>query len=187
MKKWIAYSLVLCLLFCFSACASSQETYSLNEQGLPVISANLRDKLNNVLNECRDDFLHTDQGLKTWGTAEALDAWYTALLAHVYTSDGHDYIRYYGNFDGYDIIFYDLHVQTMVYGAKVIVGGYVFDWGTDFAIVGHKNGVVHDLKELYQNGEISKTSLEKILDYHKLYEGIFEKIAEETHVNNNLT
>ena len=167
MKKWIVFSLVLCLLFCLSACISS---YQLNEQGLPVISSSLRNKLNQVLKEYDAVYFDgfSDHVYNAWGTAEAVNAWCTARTAGKLAKGGNNRIRYYGNFNGYDIVFYE-YVRPLTYMDAKSVGDYIFIHGWSFAIVGHKDGVVYELEELYNNGEISDEALTEIYHYHELY------------------
>ena len=131
----------------------SKETYLFNDQGLPIISDNLRSKINKALKEYDDmmSFFNTED---TWGTAEKFER-----------------IRYYGTFEGYDIVFYDMDAQIAVTGS-VKVGDYIFSYRKRFAIVGHKGGVVYDLVELYNKGEISAESVAKMYQYHLLHEAL---------------
>ena len=166
MKRWIIFAIVLCLLFGLSACAS----YTLNEHGLPVISSNLRNKLNKALKEQRGDFRYTESYLEAWGSEEEYEAYEPGRLQPM--------IRYYGNHEGYDIVIYDNPTVTWDGIGYVIAGGYMFEHGDTPAIVGYKDGVIYDLDELYKNGEISKESMAKIYQYYEAFNEFFRSRAD---------
>ena len=151
MKNRIIFSLVFCLIFCFSACAVSQETYQFNGQGLPIISDNLRSKINTALTE-KDPLMYFWGIENTWGTAEKNEP-----------------IRYYGHFEGYDIVFYHEGKQVCITGGLTIAG-IPFSYSSPFAIVGYKDGILYDLNELYKEGKISIETIRALYQYHQLYD-----------------
>ena len=163
MKKLFAYFLVFCLFFCLSACAGSQgEAYTLNEHGLPVISESLRNKLNSALKE-HDQFGFTETYLDIWGSEEDYEA---AAAGRIGLA-----IRYYGNYDGYDIVFFKNRTPVQI-EAGLQIEEYLFEYGTPFSIIGHKDGVTYGLEELYENGKISKESLGKIYQCHLAFDSL---------------
>ena len=150
MKKWIAFSFVLCLLFSLSACGG----YQVSESGLPALSGWRRSMLNRALKEYDEGFYYTEPYLSSWGQGQV---------------EGYEPIHYYGNFEGYDVVFYRKGPFTIGLPGCIISCGQMFECTSDCVLVGVKDGVVCDLNELYKKGEISRESGAKIHEYYELY------------------
>jgi hypothetical protein len=147
MKRWIAFSLALCMTLSLSACGG----YLLDENGLPVLPGWRRSGLNKALQGYDERLDFPETVMNNWGHGE-----------------GNDWIRYYGTFEGYDIVFY-CWMSAISMPSYIISCGQMFECSNDCVLVGVKDGVVYDLNELYKKGEISRESGAKIHEYHELY------------------
>lgn len=71
--------------------------------------------------------------------------------------------RYYGNFNGYEILF----VPTPMCSVTTIkIAGYHFVYGNVFYLYAYKNGIFHKLENAYESNMISKEDVLKIAELH---------------------
>ena len=76
-------------------------------------------------------------------------------------------MQYYGTFEGY-MIFMDAGNLSAI--SEVSIGGRIFRWGSaSLRLIAYKNGTPYDLRELYNDGDISDTAIDAILQRHKEY------------------
>ena len=93
------------------------------------------------------------------------------LLYHkeVLDWDDDDDFRYYGNYNGYDMFFYDGGLQTQaLWGYEI--GGQNFSHSHSFQIYAYRNEKFYDLNEikaLHLIGIISKKSLAAMAETHR--------------------
>ena len=74
-------------------------------------------------------------------------------------------MQYYGIYHGYVIL---MDAGQLAMTAKVDIGGRIFKWGSaNLILIGYKDGVEYELKNLYEAGEISESDLDTILEEHK--------------------
>lgn len=72
-------------------------------------------------------------------------------------------LRYYGRFDGYDIVF-EYGMLTAI--SSETIAGYEFKNSNSFMLYAIKDGEFHTLRNVYTNGLISKQSVEQIWKIH---------------------
>lgn len=86
-----------------------------------------------------------------------------------YTDDQYRGMRYYGHFEGYEVIFYPTESVTDMF-ASVTIGGYDF-WHSDtFEIYAYRDGKFRTLLDAYDSGDISGDSVAAIYEIHKPFE-----------------
>ena len=78
-------------------------------------------------------------------------------------------MRYYGSYDGYEILFYPTESVTDMF-AELTVGGCSF-WHSDtFEIYAYRDGKFRTLLDAYDSGDISGDSVAAIYEIHKPFE-----------------
>ena len=75
-------------------------------------------------------------------------------------------VRYYGEYNGYHILFDDTGIRMMVYGGTTIAGE-EFEHSTPFDLYAYKDGVFLTLAEAYEQGLISKEQIALIAECHR--------------------
>lgn len=99
--------------------------------------------------------------------------WYAfcgAKLGNWFTQTGEkcvDGVRYYGTYGGYDILFTPGAADA---ASSVVIGDVTITHGKTFQIYAYKDGQFRDLKEVFQQGLISDTDLERIEGIHIFHE-----------------
>ena len=101
--------------------------------------------------------------------AEIENAWYAQYKWCWQDDPDGGYCRYYGKYEGYDIVFV-IPAQlddmlTAVVGTKVIAG-IKFYCGTTFSLYGYRNGKIYEVYELYKAGELSAESIAAAAEIH---------------------
>ena len=77
-------------------------------------------------------------------------------------------MRYYGNENGY-ILLYSRGALPSVH--RVQIGSKSFKSGYSFTLFAYKDGVLYDLKDVYEDGLISLEAVENALKIHQDHEG----------------
>jgi len=90
------------------------------------------------------------------------DAWEQAHQWH-WESRGSRGCRYYGNYDGYDIVFYATNTIT---ATQIVIADITFEYNYAFDLFAYKDDAIYQLKALYKSGEISADSIAKISQMH---------------------
>jgi len=86
---------------------------------------------------------------------------YCGRLSDVTDSPQARGIPYLGLHDGYLTAPY-VALVTMPAYSQVKIGNYAFNATTSFQMIGVRDGVIYNLKDLYEEGKISDTSLAQI-------------------------
>ena len=73
--------------------------------------------------------------------------------------------RYYGTFNGFDIILIE-YVSVVDSGGHMVVAKYVFRHNTSFNLYAYKDGVFYTLNEAYENTLLTRKQIKKIYDIH---------------------
>jgi len=96
--------------------------------------------------------------------AEIEDTWYAQYEWTWYDNGGR--CRYYGTYEGYDLIFHQMgDILLDVVGTKVIAG-IEFYCGNSFNFYGHRDGKIYEVAELYESGALSKESIAAAAEIH---------------------
>ena len=96
--------------------------------------------------------------------AEIENAWYAQYEWTWYDNGGR--CRYYGTYEGYDLIFHQMgDILLDVVGTKVIAG-IEFYCGNSFNFYGHRDGKIYEVAELYESGALSKESIAAAAEIH---------------------
>ena len=86
-------------------------------------------------------------------------------------------VRYYGQYDNYDVFLLIPQDQTMRYG-HICIGAYSFYLPFEGCrIYTHKDGKVGELEDLYAKGVFSDDIIQKILSQHVLYDNDGMKVG----------
>ena len=71
---------------------------------------------------------------------------------------------YYGTYNGYVILFYSGDICIL---HSVTVGTERFDYGNYFTIFAYKDGILHNMKDIYDNGGLTDEQISKIAQHHR--------------------
>ena len=74
-------------------------------------------------------------------------------------------VRYYGDFNGYTIIF-KYYTSTLTSDGLRVIAGYEFRHPQQFQIYAYKDGEFHTLGDAYQNGWLTDGQIEEIYNVH---------------------
>lgn len=80
-------------------------------------------------------------------------------------------LRYYGTYEGYDILFYCGSGMLAAISGKTI-GKSSFSHPQSFSLLAYKDGEFRSLEEIYDEGLISDESVAKAADTHREYSKI---------------
>ena len=94
--------------------------------------------------------------------AELDAAWKESCLWH-WEDAGSRGCRYYGNYDGYDVVFYPTNTLTT---AQIVINEVVFEYNYTFELIAYKDDSVYELKAMFKNGNISADSITEIAHMH---------------------
>ena len=96
--------------------------------------------------------------------AEIEDAWYSRYKWTWHDEGG--LCRYYGTYEGYDIIFNQMGaLQPDVLGTQKIAGIEFFS-GNPFNFYGYRNGKLYEVHELYEQGKLGADSIAAAAEIH---------------------
>lgn len=99
---------------------------------------------------------------------EAAMGWnYYSTDAFWYQNDFRSGLRYYGSFNGYDIMFYD-GGERFFNETIQVVADFAFGSNSTFSLLVHKDGQITNLDETYDSGIISKEAIAVAWEYHNL-------------------
>ena len=149
MKRIALILAVVLLISCLTACNAPSDNNESSEMYSPALmTAEKKAELEHFLTMNVDD----------WYSEKNLEARF----------------RYYGTYDGYDIIFIEsLHNFTHRSQARLIAN-ITFLHIQPFSLCAYKDGNSIDLKEAYNQGLVSKETIEKVAELHQhCYEKIF--------------
>ena len=71
---------------------------------------------------------------------------------------------YYGTYNGYVILFSEGQIDIL---HSVTVGTERFDHGSNFTIFAYKDGILHSMKDIYDNGGLTDEQISKIAQHHR--------------------
>ena len=149
MKKLTLVLAAVLLISCLTACNAPSDSNELTELYSPVL----------LTGEKRTELGQT--------FSMHVDDWYTEK------NPGAKY-RYYGTYEGYDIIFCDAKSNVLHISGIIAIGNRVFLHINTFLLRAYKDGNSIDLKEAYEQGLVSKETIEKVADLHQqCYEKLF--------------
>lgn len=150
--KWTKpIALLLAILCLLSGCTQGPD---LSETGEVSPSQPQNDPLSSKKLEIENAWLQVN--------GRELGAWYSE-------EDGKaiDGIRYYGSYDGLDILF-ESGQLTAVTSQKI--GDATFSHSSSFRLLAYQNGTFYDLKDAYEDGKVSDETLELLASLHLQYE-----------------
>lgn len=76
-------------------------------------------------------------------------------------------MQYYGTYNGYVIL---MRSGVLAVVSTVQIGPYVFQWGSgSLCLYAYKDGTFHNLKDVYEAGELSDVEISTIAAEHKAY------------------
>ena len=168
MKKTIA--ILATTAICLSGCASLPVTEPTIPDDLP---ANISTPTSSDGNQ---EMQVNDLAAKL---SEIESAWYVATGATLGTwcvdedTESTDSVRYYGNFDGYDIFFRPNGDDAVT---QLLVEDVEFDHRTGFEIYAYRSGEFITLQELYAQGGLTKMNLLSLRVAHGRFEGSSDSV-----------
>jgi len=101
--------------------------------------------------------------------AEIEDAWYAQYEWHWVDDPNGGFCRYYGNYEGYDIIFVISGPLDSMWADVVdtkVIAGIEFYSGMPCSLYGYRNGKIYEVHELYNSGELSAESIAAAAEIH---------------------
>ena len=108
-----------------------------------------------------------DGTLSDWKREEIERAYEEQFDGAVGIAHGQD-MRYYGNENGY-ILIYSRGALSSLH--RVQIGPKSFKSGYNFTLFAYKDGVLYDLKDVYEDGLVSLEAIENAWKIHQEYEG----------------
>lgn len=86
------------------------------------------------------------------------------------TADNWTYgVRHYGNYSGYDILFFPLNTTS---ASAVFIAGEIFDYAGAFELIAYRDGVFLPLLDVYEDGLIGAEEIAQIADTHQAYHDV---------------
>ena len=163
MKKLTLFLLPLLLLALFSGCRQSESQdnpYDPTTGQLPTLAEEKKQKIETAWLSEHESFPCFDDS--TTGQTEGL--------------------RYYGTYQGYDILFYD-GFSILDEAGAVQVGCLSFRHGYKFCLYAFQNGVFYDLSEIYDTNLFNDTALLLVAQAHCTFYDHISKDVIEVFVN----
>ena len=90
--------------------------------------------------------------------------WLANSAWHWTDEEGNGYCRYYGEFEGYDIVF---RYYSSLEPLEVVIADQVFSHNYEFNLIAYKDDTLTELSDLYKAGSISKESVAAIAAVHQ--------------------
>ena len=148
MKKLALVLAAVLLISCLSACNAPSENNEPSEIYAPAL----------MTAEKKAELEQSLSMTGSWYSEENLGAKY----------------RYYGTYEGYDIIFSEVKLSSYHNSHIISIANKVFLHTSLFLLSARKDGNTIDLKEAYEQGLVSKETIEKVAELHQqCYEKLF--------------
>lgn len=74
---------------------------------------------------------------------------------------------YYGNYNGYDMLYYNDKPGSLGRGFRYEIAGEVFAKDAHFQLLAYRNGKFYDVEELYKKGRVSRKTIAAMAETHK--------------------
>lgn len=145
--------LLVCLLVC--GCAAPNEQTEPTEQTDPTYQTGI---YTDVLTEERK--LQIEQALAKENSP---------IVGDWYSEENKNGVRYYGTYNGYDILFGYGELSLTAFSA-VSAAGIAFVNPQSFQLLAHKDGQLYSLQSLYELGMLTREDIEKMHDIHVEYQ-----------------
>lgn len=91
------------------------------------------------------------------------------IVGDWYSEENNDGVRYYGTYNGYDILFGHGELSLTAFYA-VSAAGIAFRNPHSFQLLAHKDGQLYSLQSLYELGMLTREDIEKMHDIHVEYQ-----------------